>query len=78
LLRNCKRCKNGLRKALTEVQEVYFDPVLHIETMLQRYLPGLDTSKLDDETLFRKYHYLLYILKSEGIKSIQLKGMGGD
>jgi len=41
-------------------------------------MPGLDTSQLTDDQLFRKYHYLLYMLNVEGIKTLKIKGMGGE
>lgn len=41
------------------------DPIGYIETMLQRYLPGLDVSTLTDAQFARKYAQLNDILKKE-------------
>lgn len=46
------------------------DPIGYIETMLQRYLPGLDVSTLTDQQFARKYAQLKVILEKEKNKPI--------
>lgn len=41
------------------------DPIGYVETMLQRYLPGLDVSTLTNRQFARKYAQLQDILKQE-------------
>lgn len=45
------------------------DPLGYVETMLQRYLPGLDVSELSDAAFIRKYAQLVDILEKENNKS---------
>ena len=70
--------KELLYKALSEDQEDVFDPIFYAESMLQRYMPGLATSQLTDELLFKKYRFLMYMLKTEGVDVVKMKSLGSD
>lgn len=45
------------------------DFIGYVETMLQRYLPAVDVSKLSDKDFARKYNQLQDILKRENKNS---------